>query len=186
MQPLKDKLESLTENESHLRRLLDEGNLLSEGYIKRIKELEAQRIALATDVATLEEEVAVTRKHASERFELARQKQDIESKYKSLEEQHKEAIKENSELRDRAKLFTEISNKNHDLEQRLSKLTEDNAQLGSQLQKQTKEKDELEQIRQLQDKAIRELYDNEKFLKQGLEKTKHEYSDYKSVMEAYK
>lgn len=186
MQPLKDKVESMTENETHLRRLLDEANLLSEGYIKRIKELEAQRIALATDVATLEEEVEATRKHASERFQLAKQKQDIESRFEKLQEKYTEMSKDNSELKERAKLFNEISKKNHDLEHRIKAATEQIKGLEQTLANETKEKDELDQIRHLQDKAIHELYDNEKLLKKGLEKTTNEYSEYKMQMEAYK
>ena len=111
IQPYKDKIEGLEENEKNLRKMVDDGNMLSEGYVKRIKELESQRVALATDVATLEEEVAVTRKHASERFELARQKQEIESKLETAEKELKELRTENGDLKERAKLFIDISNK---------------------------------------------------------------------------
>jgi len=176
----------MTESETHIRRLLDEANLISEGYIKRVKELESQRIALATDVATLEEEVSVTRKHAAERFDLARQKQEIELRFNTLHEKYTKVTKEHSEMKERAKTFNEISSKNHELEQRVQIITDRNTELIAKLEKETKEKNDLEQIRLLQDKAIRELYDNEKLLKSGLEKTIQEYSDYKTEMEAYK
>lgn len=112
LKPLKDKVENMTENENHLRRLLNETNMLSEGYIERINELEAQRIALATDVAALEEEVSATRRHATERFEIARQKQEIESKFTTLEKNYKAMSKINEDLSERAKAFKDISDKN--------------------------------------------------------------------------
>lgn len=112
LKPLKDKIENMTENENHLRRLLNETNMLSEGYIERINELEAQRIALATDVAALEEEVSATRRHATERFEIARQKQETESKFITLEQNYKAMAKMNEELIQRAKTFKDISDKN--------------------------------------------------------------------------
>ena len=104
--------------------MVDEGNMLSEGYIKTIKELEAQKIALATDVATLEEEVIVTRKHASERFELVRQKQEMESKLQKAEKNLKDLTEECKEFKERSKTFNEILNKNNDLESKMKVLIE--------------------------------------------------------------
>lgn len=182
---MKDKVEEMEENERQIRRMLDDANLLSEGYIKRIKELEAQRIALATDVATLEEEVMVTRKHAAERFDLARQKQDIECRLQKTEKSLKELTDETKDLKERSKTFNEISNRNHELEQKSKSLEEQINLLSQKFSREVSEKNDLEKIRQLQDKAIRELYENEKYLKQSLEKVTKEYSDYKMEAEAY-
>ena len=157
--------------------MLDQTNLLSDGYCKRIQELEAQRNALSTDVATLEEEVEATRKHVSERFTLARQKQEIEDKYKALQESHSQLVESYSDIKERVTLFSEISSKNHSLEQSIAKLEIEYKSV-------VKDRDEIEKIRLLQDKAIRELFDNEKYLKQNLEKITHEYSEYKIEMEA--
>lgn len=184
VQPLNHKIESMEENEKQLRRMLDETNLLSEGYYRRISELEAQRNALISDVATLEEEVEAARKHATERFTLAIQKQEVEDKLKDITEKYKNLTEEHQEIKERAKLFTEISVKNHKLEEQVGILSHEVESLTALLSSAVKEGSELEQIRQLQDKAIHELYDNEKILKQSLEKLTREHSDYKLEMEA--
>lgn len=52
----------------------------------QIAELEDQKKTLAIDLTAMEEEVELQRKHASERFEIARKKAELESLLSSSHE----------------------------------------------------------------------------------------------------
>ena len=97
------ELDALKSKNELLQKHLDESNQMCEQLSKSVKDLEAQRTALAIDLNQLEEEVTVTRKQAQEKFKCEQEKEEVQNQLKEEKEKTKALTEKVQEMKDKAR-----------------------------------------------------------------------------------